>query len=160
MTQTPDSPSNPEQPTTVQSTGPAVTPPAAGQAEPQGWATAAPQPQAAVAPPPEGWQAGYEKMKKRSTYLLISTIALGVTTLLAGMLALGMGALAVSNSGGPGDGPGRHSQMNGNRGGRGGMYDYDNGFNGQGRVNPTPAPTTSVAPSATAAPSVTPKATP
>jgi hypothetical protein len=101
-------------------------------------------------------------MKKRSTWLLISTIALGATTLLAGMLALGMGALALSNSGGPGDGPGgRHSELNGNPGGRGGMNDFGNGFNGQGRLNPTPTPTptptaTTAVPRTTPTPSATP----
>ena len=158
MTQTPNSPDNPAQPTTVQPTAAGVAP-AAGQAGSPSAANYGGQPPVASAPPPEGWQAGYEKMKQRSTYLLISTIALGVTTVLAGMLAVGMGALAVSNSDGPGDGPGgRHSQMDGDRGGRGGMN--GNGYNGQGRLNPTPAPTTSVAPTATPAPTATAKPTP
>jgi hypothetical protein len=66
MTQTPNSPDNPAQPTTVQPTAAGATP-AAGQAGSPSAANYGGQPPVASAPPPEGWQAGYEKMKQRST---------------------------------------------------------------------------------------------
>ena len=40
--------------------------------------------------PPEGWQAGYLKQKKMARWFMISTIVLAVTTVLAGMLSLGL----------------------------------------------------------------------
>lgn len=125
--------------------------------------------QQAEAEPPEGWQAAYHKAKKRSNIFLISTVVLAVTTVLAGISALGLGiaAIAANNNSGPG-----YSRMDGRMPNGGDMFgddgdDYgyrDGNGNGNGMrqrprtAEPTPSATASVpsaTPSATASPSVT-----
>lgn len=137
---------------------PPGVPPTAGQVPPAAYAApGAPgtwQGTAAQAEvePPEGWQAAYVKANKRSNMWMISTIALGITTLLAGMLALGLGAWGLSEAG---SSQNSHSRMGGPRG----FDDDGDNFRGGGRgnegyrTNPTPTPSS-------AAPTVAPTATP
>ncbi len=64
--------------------------------------------------PPEGWRAAYLKARQRSTIFMIATIGLAITTLFAGMLALGFGAWGLTNSWGSGGSRGQGS-MQGDR---------------------------------------------
>lgn len=65
--------------------------------------------------PPEGWRAAYLKARQRSNIFMIATIGLAITTLFAGMLALGFGAWGLTNSWGSGGTRGQ-GPMQGDRG--------------------------------------------
>lgn len=124
---------------------------------------------AAPVEPPEGWQAGYAKQHRRAQGFMIATIVLGITTILAGVLALGLGtAMVVRNVA---DGPGGHSRMDGGRDSddrgfddSGEMRGYGNNQNGNGngqrgnRMQQLPTPTAT--PTPTAPTTVTPTPTP
>lgn len=116
--------------------------------------------------PPEGWQAGYIKAHKRAQGFMIATIVLGITTLLASLLALGVGtAMAVRTVADNQDG---HSRMDSGRDGDGSneMRGYGNNGNGNGsnngnsqrgnRMPQTPTPTATPTPSAPATVTPTP----
>lgn len=179
MTSTPENPQTPNPDPTELISDPATSQPAAtgpsqsgapadggpvpGQWQPTG-TTATP------VEPPEGWQAGYAKQKRRAQGFMIATIALGITTILAGVMALGLGtAMVVRNVA---DGPAGHSRMDDGRDfdDRGDMRGFDDrgdmrGFgnnpnlgNGQrgNRMTPTPTPTPTAPTPAPATPTPTP----
>ena len=83
--------------------------------------------------PPEGWQAGYLKHQKMARWFMISTIVLAVTTVLAGMLSLGLGVALASSAGS--DGPGSRSRMYDDRGGMQGFGDDQGMSQGNGMGN-------------------------
>ena len=95
-------------------------PPAPG---PGAGAPAAPQVE-----PAEGWQSAYLKARQRSTMFMIATIGLGITTLLACLLALGFGAWGLSNAGSH-----RGGTTNGLMDGRGGPFQGPDEGPGQGQ---------------------------